>query len=104
VWVELEDDSLQMEDQTRLFIFVKNENREVTANDIEVELRIQPKGPTIIPNPIKIENIVPGRTIKGTLILDAGDSKRDNYTLRMDVSFHLTPATWELDSLPFQIQ
>jgi hypothetical protein len=104
IWVELEDDSLQADDQTRLLIFVKNENREVSASNVEVELEVQPKGPTIVPNPIEIEDIVPGRTIKGTLILNAGDSKKGNYTLRMDVDFHLVPATWILDPLPFQIQ
>lgn len=104
IWVELEDDSLQVDDQTRLLIFVKNENKEVTASKVEVELEVQPRGPTIIPNSIEIENIVPGRTIRETLVLNAGDSKKDDYTLRMDVDFHLVPATWELDPLPFQIQ
>lgn len=104
IWVELEDDSLQVDDQTRLLFFVKNENKEVTASNVEVELEIQPKGPKIIPNPIEIENILPGRTKRETLVLNVGDSKKGNFALRMDVDFHLVPATWVLDPLPFQIQ
>lgn len=104
IWVELEDDSFRVGDQTRLLIFVKNENKEVTASHVEVKLHIQPKGPTIMPNPIEIENIVPGRTIRETLVLNAGDSNEGSYILRMGVDFQLVPTTWILNPLPFQIQ
>ncbi len=102
IWVELEDDSFRVGDQARLYIFVKNENKELTANSVEVKLHIQPKGPRIMPNPIEIENIVPGRTIRETLIINSGDSE-GRYTLRMGVDFQLVPSTWVLDPLPFQI-
>ncbi len=104
IWVELEDDSLQIKDQTRLLLFVKNENKKFSANEIEIELSIKPKGPTIMPNPIIVETVVPGRTVREVLPLNVGNSKKDKYELTMSVNFQLVPATWELQPLPFQVQ
>ena len=104
IWVELEDDSLRVNDQTRLFLFIKNENKEVTANNIEIKLSMKPKGPTIIPNPLTIENVVPGRTVREILPINVGNSKKGKYELRLSVEFQLVPGTWGLGPLPFQVQ
>ena len=102
VWCELEDDSFRAGDQTRLLLFVKNENKEVAAKNVEVKLHIQPQGPTIMPNPIEIAEIVPGRTIRETLLINSGDSE-GRYALRMGVDFQLVPATWVLGPLRLKI-
>ena len=102
MWCELEDDTFGVGGQTRLLLFVKNENNEVAAKHVDVKMHIQPQGPIIMPNPIMIEKIVPGRTIRETLLINSGDSE-GRYALRMGVDFQLVPATWVLGPLPFQI-
>jgi len=104
IWVELKDDSLQVNDQTRLLLFVKNEHKNFIASKIEIRLSINPKGPAIMPNPINIEKLVVGRTVREVLPLNIGNSERDKYELRMYVDFQLVPKTWELDPLPFRVQ
>jgi hypothetical protein len=55
-----------------------------------------------MPNPIEIAEIVPGRTIRETLLINSGDFE-GRYALRMGVDFQLVPATWVLGPLPLKI-
>lgn len=104
IWVELEDDSLQINDQPRLFVFVKNESRKFAAQQIEIKISIKPDGPTIFPNPVIIKKLVPGRTKMQVLPVNIGNSKKGVYSIEMSVDFQFVPGTWQLDSLEFQVQ
>ncbi len=104
IWLELSDDSLQVNDQSQIILFARNEKSQVHICNIQIKLSIKPKGPMLLVNPVTIERLVPGRTAQQSIPLNVGNSKKGKYEIALLVDFHLEPETWKMEPILFHVQ